>query len=290
MAVWGRKKQRVDTKSICRSEIETHIERLQAGHENHLAVLYSMLLSEDEGAVNIVAEAIHTYMYRLDAMNIIRLDRVFRQYTSMEWSIDWEKSSPADVTEGITNPRMQASILRLGTLHPNGYFREKCMKALADDEASYGYIALRLNDWVRQVRETAYRILSEKLDEAKVDTAVKMLPFISRTKKGERYGYRQFQEIEEKLADRILLHLDEISLENIRNYPPATKRFLYKTLISPAVLSRQEVQRILAREKNGNEKALVIRLILQKYTCSDAEIDAYMQNKSPIVRQKAYRV
>ncbi len=34
MAVWGRKKQRVDTKSICRSEIETHIERLQAGHEN----------------------------------------------------------------------------------------------------------------------------------------------------------------------------------------------------------------------------------------------------------------
>lgn len=257
---------------------------------NDLAVWYPMLLSGDAALVNKAAEAIHAYMCSLDAPHIIRLDRVFRQYTSMEWSYDWEKLSPADVTKGIKDSGMRLSILRLGTLHPNGYFREKCMKKIAGDEASFGYIALRLNDWVLQIRETAYRILSKRLDKIKVDTAVGLLPFISRTKKGERYGYQQFQEIEEKLSAKTLLHREEISLDTIRTYPPATKRFLYKIMISPKVLSKQEAQRLLERERNGNEKALVIRLILQEYECCETEIETYLHNKSPIVRKKALEV
>lgn len=98
---------------------------------NDLAVWYPMLLTGDASLVNKAAEKIHAYMCSLDAPHIIRLDRVFRQYTSMEWSYDWEKLSPADVTKGIKDSGMRLSILRLGTLHPDGYFREKCMKNFA---------------------------------------------------------------------------------------------------------------------------------------------------------------
>lgn len=290
MPFWSYKKKPADTEKGRWEEIYTHIAGLEAGEVNHLARLYPSLLSGDKALVNAVAEALHAYMDRLDAVHIIRLDRRFRQYTSMEWSYDWGKVSLASMTGNIVSKQARLSILRLGTMHPNGYFREKCMRALADNEDSFGYIVLRLNDWVRQIREAAYEILWENLDGIKTDTAVGMLPYISRTKKGERYVYQQFQEIEEKLSAKILSHLQEISLDTIREYPPAVKRFLYKILISPDVLSKQDAERLLERDKNGNEKALVIRLILQKYECGEAEIEGYLQNRSPIVRQKALAV
>lgn len=281
------KKKGADAKSICHDRAYSYMEQLAAGQENCLAALYSELLSEDEAFINSVAEAIHAYMSRLDAPNIIKLDRQFRQYTSMEWSIDWEGLSTVDIVGCVRNPEVCLSVLRLGVLHPNGYFREKCMRALAGNEDSYGYIALRLNDWVKQVRDIAYTILSERLDSVETDTAIGMLPFVNRTKKGERYVSWQFQDIETKLAQKIWNHLDEISLDKIREYPPATKRFLYRILVLPEVLSKADAERLLEREKNGNEKALIISLILKKYECGEAEIEGYLKNKSPIVRKKA---
>lgn len=259
----------------------------EKGHEHQLAVLYPMVLSRDAETSNPAANAIHTYIQGLDTARLIKLSRQFREYTSMEWFTDWNRVSLSDIRETIRDWNAYLSVLRLGTFHPNGYFREKCMEALENDEASFLFIALRLNDWVKPVRDTAYRILSDRLDAAKTDTAVEMLPFIIQTKKGERYTYEQLHDIEKRLTEKILVHLDEIFLDKIRDYIPATKRFLYKILICPDVLSKDAANGLLHREKNGNEKALIISRILAHYECSDAELDLYIKNKSPIVRKKA---
>lgn len=289
-SLWNGKKKEPDAQNTCCANISAHIEGLKSGQENHLAALYPMLLSEDKASAETAAEAIHTYMSRLKASDIISLDRRFRQYTSMEWCVDWTDISPGDMTSSISSQEERLSILRLGTLHPNGHFREKCMTALAKDEASFGYITLRLNDWAKPVRDAAYNILSGRLDMVQADTAVGMLPFFGRTRKGGRYTHWQVQEIEAKLSERLLLCLEDISLDKIREYPPATKRFLYDLLISPEVLSRTRADRLLQREKNGNEKARILRLILKNYECSDAEIEHYLTNKSPVVRKKALEV
>ena len=191
------RKEQQEAKARGRAEVRSHIGELEAGKENHLAALYPALLSGNREMACLAAEAVHAYMNRLDPAGTIRLDRRFRQYTSMEWRIDWMKISPADVTDRIDSREVRLSVLRLGTFHPNGYFRERCMRALADDEASYPYLALRLNDWVKQVRDTAYGLLSERLDAAAADTAVEMLPFFSQAKKGRRYACRQMEAIEE---------------------------------------------------------------------------------------------
>ncbi len=39
-------------------------------------------------------------------------DQQFRKYTSMEWSFDWKKISPADITERITGRDVRQSVLR----------------------------------------------------------------------------------------------------------------------------------------------------------------------------------
>lgn len=270
--------------------IDASIAELEKGHENRLAALYCALLSRDAASADMAAGAIHTYMESLNAPKLISLSRRFRESTSMEWYIDWKHISLSDIRASVSDWNAYLSILRLGTFHPNGYFREKCMWALEEDEASLPFIALRLNDWVKPVQDSAYRILSEKLGNAKTDTAIEMLPFISQTKKGERYAHEQLSDIERQLSEKILLHLDEISLDRIRDYLPATKRFLYQILIRPDVLSKDAVDRLLHREKNGNEKAFVISLILKHYVCSDEELELYVRSKSPIVRKKALEV
>lgn len=284
-----RKKQQ-EAKAQYRAKVRSHIEELESGKENHLAALYPALLSKDRELAGQAAEAVHAYMSRLDAAKTIRLAGRFRQYTSMEWTIDWTRTAPEDVTAGLDSREVRLSVLRLGTFHPNGYFREQCMRALAKDEASFPYLALRLNDWVKQVRDTAYGLLSDRLDAASADTAVEILPFFSQAKKGSRYTYRQMEAVEEKLRKKILSHLQELSLERLRERPPATRRFLYRLLLTPEVLPKSEADRLLEREKNGNEKAFVIRLILNGYSCSDGEVERYLKNKSPVVRKKALEI
>lgn len=266
------------------------ISRLEAGVESALAVLYPALLSRDEQLVNSAAEAIYAYVENLDATKIIKLSLRFREYTSMEWSVEWKNVSPPDIRETVLNENAYLSILRLGTFHPNGYFREKCMLALKDDETSLPYIALRLNDWAAPVRDTAYRILTERLPGIRTDTAIEMLPFIEQAKRGERYQIWQLQEAEDTVTRKILRHPDEISLDRIRDYIPATRRLLYKILILPDVLSKEAVRRLFDREKNGNEKALIISRILKYYDCSEEELIRFMKDKNPIVRKKALEI
>ena len=284
------KKKQEEAEALRRAEVRSHIVKLEAGKEKYLAALYPVLLSGDQETAGLAAEAIHGYLSSLNESKFIKLDRQFRQYTSMEWTIDWTRISPKALTDRISSRDVRLNVLRLGVFHPNGYFRERCMRELAGDEASFPYLALRLNDWVKSIRDTAYCILSERLDEAGVDTAVKMLPFFGQAKKGRRYEYRQMQLIGEKLSEKILLHRKEISLEKLRDHPPATRRFLYRLLLTPEVLSKEEANRLLEREKNGNEKAMIVRLILGSYPCSDEEVERYLTNKSPVVRKKALEV
>lgn len=270
--------------------ISQQISRLESGGESALAVLYPALLSRDEQLVNSAAEAIYTYVESLDAPKVIKLSLRFREYTSMEWSVDWKNVSLSDIRETVLNANAYLSILRLGTFHPNGYFREKCMLALKDDETSLPYIALQLNDWAAPVRDTAYRILTERLPDIRTDTAVEMLPFIEQAKRGERYQIWQLHEAEHTVTRKILRHPDEISLDRIRDYIPATRRLLYKILILPDVLSKEAARRLFEREKNGNEKALIISRILKYYDCSEEELIRFMKDKSPIVRKKALEI
>ena len=272
------------------SNISQQISRLESGGESALAVLYPALLSRDEQLVNSAAEAIYTYVESLDAPKIIKLSLRFREYTSMEWSVEWKNVSLSDIRETVLNENAYLSILRLGTFHPNGYFREKCMLALKDDETSLPYIALRLNDWAAPVRDTAYRILTERLPDIRTDTAIEMLPFIEQAKRGERYQIRQLQEVEDVVTRKILRHPDEISLDRIRDYIPATRRLLYKILILPDILSKDAARRLFDREKNGNEKALIISRILKYYDCSEEELIRFMKDKNPIVRKKALEI
>ena len=55
------------------------------------------------------------------------------------------------------------ALLICGSAHPNGYFREYCLKLLANERDVLQFILLRMNDWVPAIRLTAMKLLPEQL-------------------------------------------------------------------------------------------------------------------------------
>ena len=58
---------------------------------------------------------------------VIRLSEHFRQYTSMEWSIDWKKLNIREKKDWFRSDRDYFWVLALGSFHPNGYYRQACL-------------------------------------------------------------------------------------------------------------------------------------------------------------------
>ncbi len=60
-----------------------------------------------------------------------------------------------DVWKQSCSPDGYRALLICGSAHPNGYFREYCLKLLANERDVLPFILLRLNDWVPAIRLTA---------------------------------------------------------------------------------------------------------------------------------------
>ncbi len=77
------KKKQEEAEALRRAEVRSHIVKLEAGKEKYLAALYPVLLSGDRETAGLAAEAVHRYLSNLNESKLIKLDRQFRQYTSM---------------------------------------------------------------------------------------------------------------------------------------------------------------------------------------------------------------
>lgn len=60
---------------------------------------------------------------------LYKLCRRFGEFTSLEWMADWAAVSPAQVQKAMSREAGRF-VLILGSFHPNGYFREKCVYAM----------------------------------------------------------------------------------------------------------------------------------------------------------------
>ena len=62
---------------------------------------------------------------------LIRMEERWRCDIDMAWNIEWQKVSIDRKYLSRLNNTEYLSVLKLGTFHGNGYYRQKCMEALA---------------------------------------------------------------------------------------------------------------------------------------------------------------
>ena len=255
-----------------------------SGKENLLPTIYCYLTSSNVKTVAQAAHAIAGYMNRQDFSEICRLGDRFREMTSMEWSIDWKCFDIKSIrTESIED---RLWILRLGTFHPNGYYREKCIRALKDDKASLPYVILRLNDWVKEVRAAAEETCL-RVTEFTAPEIIGFLPYLEKVKNGVRANNSAIARLEKTIAESASKQPVPIDKTFIRENDEKTRKSVYRFLAANKLLSKEDINSIVSQEKSGQIHNLLMTILIDKYEMSLSELDEYLNNKSINVQKKA---
>lgn len=139
--------------------IEKELEKLESGDMRALLTVYCVFATGDKKRMRQAGHAIQKQLECLTLGQMIGLYERFRTFTSLEWSIDWSSLSPKSILRALSGEERKY-VLILGTFHPNGYFRERCMEELAKEGGALPYLMLRANDWVKPVREKAFFLLT----------------------------------------------------------------------------------------------------------------------------------
>lgn len=281
------KKEEEDRLVEYREYIGNAIDNLNDGKLNYIAIVYQALVSKDSQIIRLSSKSINETLKHINSKQIIKLDEQFRQYTSLEWYTDWKQISLQELKKDISNHEEYLSVIRLGTFHPNGFFREKCLMELKEDPESLPYLLLRLNDWVKPISDKIINIIEICICNSNINNLINALPFLEKVKKGERRNTNIFIKIEHMIVHRIKEQVSDLKTYEIQKYDFNVRKYLYILLLNEKVVSKEQADQWLQREKNSNCKSIIIRAILDNYICNMNEIDVYLQNKSAVVRRKA---
>lgn len=179
------------------------------------------------------------------------------------------------------------SILRLGTFHPNGFYRQMCIECLREYEDNLPFYILRMNDWVANIRALAYELSMKKMANDSVFVIFSSLPMINKVKNSGRRENEYISEILALAEKTILKKIPDCSLYDIVKSEVIIKNLIYKYLCENKILTLDKMKQLLKMEKTGYGKGMIANAIFNNYEQSIEEIDEYLSSKNAIVRFKA---
>jgi len=269
-----------------RERLDMAMSRLAQGEEYCLSWVYTFLPSQDKKIVRDAAIAVAQYVRPLETAAFFRLNDSFRQTTSMEWSIDWKKVDLSRLELSIGDEEVFLWIARLGTFHPNGYFREGCVRRLSSDPESYMFLLLRLNDWVLEVRQAAKEACMD-LSDKDFDGLAASLSALEKVRKSDRRDFYVIRKLDDAISARMRELEPDINWQKIRKYDTQTRWALYRLLLQNQKLSQEEVYSLLSREKDSKCLLQIMREFIEHYELSEEELDSFLEHKSLIVQRHA---
>lgn len=263
------------------------IEELEQGDESYLKIVYEAFSIENKEIVKKAGQVLTAHLEGKTAKYIIMLSERFREYSSLEWSIDW---STIDITKKkawFDSEQDYVNALIVGSFHPNGYFREICSKELYNYPNTLGYILLRVNDWVIQIRETTFLLALKKIENCSIEELFLAVPYMDKLSHAGRMDYGNKKILLETFDARIEKVLPDIPLNNIKRFDYPIRKKIYKLALEKKVWNLSDINYLLEREKHSFCKQVLIVGILRYYHCSEEQIEGYLKNKNSIVRRRA---
>ena len=169
---------------------------------------------------------------------------------------EWGKLNniPNDYREG------DRSLLVLGSMHPDGYVREQCLRRLSKHRSILQYILFRLNDNVPAVRNTAREILTELLKNPDVERElIDAMPAVESVRNGGRIDRSFMDEL-----DRILIKVFKENIKSVSYSTETIRKQCYRVFeIHPDVNNCDAIIELFKHEKNGEYRCMLERLYLQ---------------------------
>lgn len=120
------------------------------------------LFSDEAKARTAAAQAMSALLQLLSIDDLPHLDQSMRGgwYTEI-----WRKLEPRELASLVGPGPTGTTVLEVSSMHPNGFVREEAVRRLAlrSDGSELPYLLLRLNDWVRQVRQAAVEAVERRI-------------------------------------------------------------------------------------------------------------------------------
>ena len=276
----------MENKPVKKEVITEYGERLMQGEVRCLAWLYEELVSENSAGLSIIADYIKRFMSGLGSAQLIKLDEQFRDTSSMEWMIRWKEVDIDRFEIYIKDREAFLWVARLGTFHPNGFFREKCVRKLLRDRKSVPFLLLRLNDWVKLVRDIA-GLVANNINDLTIEELIECLPYIHKVENCYRRDYSIIENIKKMMASRISDQMADFDLRKLRSYEMQARRMLYRIILENQALDKDGIKKIIGLEKNSQLQAYITTGYMQHYNISLEELDEFENHKSEVVQRFA---
>jgi len=267
-------------------QITRWVEKLESGDLTGLKAAYGAFATADAPLVKRAGAAVAGRLGELQRPQLLKLCGQFRDFTSLEWFIDWAKVSLDPIKKGLPEEAYRY-VLILGSFHPNGYFREKCLYEMAEYDGMLFWLFFRVNDWVGNVRTAACEILEGYLRGVSADELFDSMPAFERLLGCQRRTEEQLGKLWDRIQARMSLALQEMDVREISHKEPAVRKSLYNALMRSGSLTFQETDFLLEQEKISCLKRLLIRQIFAKPECTLERMRHYLTDSSATVRRMA---
>ncbi|GAA0725347.1 hypothetical protein GCM10008905_20550 [Clostridium malenominatum] len=227
---------------------------------------FQLLLSSEEKVKLQSVEVLNHVMSTLNSSQLIKLDKMFRERTSYDWSYDWRNKDPKELFHPLMSQEEKIAILGLSSFHPNGYFREKAIKALSNMETGHEipYLLIRINDWVRGVRDLSKEGLLKFLTSEHAMNFVNSLPLVLRL--GECSRDEHMDIIDAVIS---MLSSDECSqklIGGLQSNDPKVRLCCYKIILQRRILDNKSIISYVMEDKNPHNRLFVLRSIQENIT------------------------
>ena len=247
-----------------------------------------LLLSDNEELKLRTSKVIYRIIRNLSTEQLLKLDLLFRERTSLDWNFDWVNENPNNMLHLAMSDEEKIAILGLCTFHPNGYFREKSIKLLSEFQNSsiIPYIIIRLNDWVSPLRTLAKEVLKNKLLIENAKEIINNLPLLLRLKNCSRGVHEEIINmvteflISDKCRDELLCGLKSKN-QKVRYY-------CYNTLMSFGVFHNATLIKYITKEKIPYIRLNVIRYVINNSSVDELKsfYRILLKDKNPKVRSE----
>jgi len=261
------------------SNLDGYIVKLNAGERRVISQIYCVLgenSPEDKGRA---ARVLAGVLKNLSLDDILRVDQMMRETTSMEWFIDWRKLHIEDLVTTQMSREEIRTVAVFSTFNPNGFIRQRAVEALVSFESTLPFIMVRLNDWVNNVRQAALVSFSKRLKVASEQELLLAMPMMEKLRRSERCDYSEicslFAPVINDSGNKHIL------VNGLNDEDPRIRRFCCRILLDSPDANAEILRQYVVRERVPFSRRIVFEALID----AEAEVadlaDLFLADKFP---------
>ncbi len=190
------------------------------------AWLFPCALERSTEMATAAAKAMKQLLLHATAEEVLWLERR-QSWCDGEWLHPDGRALETDLKSLKCPPEDQPAVWALATLNWSGHVRETAIKNLISTKEVFPipFVLLRLNDWVREVREAAKRFVCRRIDDGRFEQLAQHLLLVCRL---DECGRDDHSDLVRSIVGYALARPSQFELSALLNGPQALSRRVFR--------------------------------------------------------------